>query len=116
MKAPIIINDSFNREVAADVAVYDSVEKAEASLELNDAEDPPLHVFDSNGMLLGVRIDERRRARLFAPVEPEFDLNALVSILKQTLIRVGHLPSVIDRMEHHELIQAVYQRWPNPYA
>lgn len=117
MKPPIVINESPQSELAGDLCVYGSVEWAQLAHEAHDAEDEDIRAFDSEGRLLKmVPLWETSSVRLEPAEDMPGHLEALTSLLRDFLLRVGIPKLQVEAMSIDEMLKAVYDRDPNPYS
>jgi len=116
MHPPIIINDSTTLTIPGDVRVYSTVDAAERSLEVGDGPDPQIHVVDSNGLRLKIVTDSEGKGVRLVPGESQpSHRDALEEVLRAFLTSIGYEKQA-QRMSLAQLLDAAYQRSPNPYT
>ena len=89
MRAPIIINVSNDDRKSGDLRVYDSIEAAERSLERYDADEPDIHAYDSEGLLLRIYPLDDGGAYLAPARDKPTHANVLREIVADFLLRSG---------------------------
>ncbi len=115
MKPPIVINDSSAIDDPGDLRVYDSIEAAKSSLEIDDVGDPHLFIFDSEGRRLTMFGSTNYTVGLLDADERPQHRDVLVALLRAHLKRSGHVGAV-DDLSLEQLLAASYSIAPNPYA
>lgn len=107
----IIINDSANEELAGDIRIYESLDKAVSSLEISDAGDENIKIYNDEGYIY------------YPEIKSELNIDLVISskkferfsnIIMYHATEIGINIGVNDHL--NEIIEKIFNRNPNPYS